>query len=140
MKYLLDSNVLFKIANDSNEGRLLMARAEAANRSRCYVSVISVFEARAALRRRQVDPPNLKALADVLALFRPLPLPANAASFAAHAVDGLIKAGHDKKKIDPLDCLIAGHAMARGYTLITDNEKHFRPVRDLAWQNWRKPA
>lgn len=60
MKFLLDSNVLFKIANDSSEGRILLARAAAANRSRCYVSGIPVFEARAALRRGLVALPNPK--------------------------------------------------------------------------------
>ncbi len=139
MKFLLDSNDLFKIANDSSEGRILLARAAAANRSRCYVSVISVFEARAALRRGLVALPNLKALADVLVLFRPLPLPTNAAPFAAQAVDALEKSGFARDDV-VLDSLIAGHAMARGYTLVTDNERHFKPVPGLVWVNWRKSS
>lgn len=28
--------------------------------------------------------------------------------------------------------------MARGFTLVTDNERHFKPVPGLTWVNWRK--
>lgn len=139
MKFLLDSNVLFNIANDSAQGRVLLNRANAAGKNRCYVSVISVFEARAAIKRRQVAPPNLAALAGLLPSFRALPFPENAAPFAASAVQSLRAAGFDPRKIDLLDCLIAGHAMARGYTLVTDNERHFKPIQGLTWQNWRRP-
>ena len=136
MKYLLDLNVLFKIANDSSEGRTLLARA---NSNRCYVSVISVYEARAALRRRMVAPPNLKALADVSVSLPPLPFPVNAAPFAAKAQIALEKVGFDRYKTIA-DSLIAGHAMSRGYILVTDNEKHFKPIPGLFWENWRPAA
>jgi tRNA(fMet)-specific endonuclease VapC len=32
--------------------------------------------------------------------------------------------------------LIAAHALALGYTIITDNEKEFARVEDLQLQNW----
>jgi tRNA(fMet)-specific endonuclease VapC len=34
------------------------------------------------------------------------------------------------------DLLIAAHALALGYTIITDNEKEFARVEDLQLQNW----
>ena len=43
MKFLLDSNVLFHIANDTEQGRVMMRRATKAGKNRCHVSVISVF-------------------------------------------------------------------------------------------------
>ena len=47
------------------------------------------------------------------------------------------EAGVADGDIGLLDCLIAGHAMARGSTLVTNNEKHFRPIKGLTWQNCR---
>ena len=139
MKYLLDTNVFFKIANDSEAGPYLLGRAVAAGKNRCYVSVVSVFEARAALDRRKVARPNLMRMAALLPRFRAMALPETASPYAARAVDCLLKAGIQRKDIDLLDCLIAGHAMARGYTLVTDNERHFMPIRGLTWVNWLKP-
>ena len=34
------------------------------------------------------------------------------------------------------DLLIAAHALALGYTIITDNERAFARVEDLQQQNW----
>lgn len=34
------------------------------------------------------------------------------------------------------DAMIAGHAMAAGMTLVTNNERHFGKVRGLALENW----
>jgi tRNA(fMet)-specific endonuclease VapC len=34
------------------------------------------------------------------------------------------------------DMLIAAHALALGLTIVTDNEKGFTRVRDLAHENW----
>ena len=36
------------------------------------------------------------------------------------------------------DLWIAAHAMAAGLTLVTNNEKEFRRVRGLKWQNWAR--
>ena len=140
MKFLLDSNVLFHIANDTEQGRVMMRRATKAGKNRCHVSVISVFEARSAIKRRAVAPPNIAALARLLPLFRSMALPENSAPYAAAAVQSLRDAGFDSKKIDLLDCLIAGHALARGYVLVTDNERHFKSIAGLTFQNWRRPA
>ena len=138
MKCMLNSNVFFHIANESAQGREMLCRALAAGKNGCHVSVISVFETRAAIKRRQVAPPNVAALARLLPLFRALALPENAAPYAASAVQSLREAGVSDGDIGLLDCLIAGHAMARGYALVTDNEKHFRPLKGRTWQNLRK--
>ena len=34
------------------------------------------------------------------------------------------------------DMLIAAHALALGFTIVTDNEKEFTRVRHLARENW----
>ncbi len=36
------------------------------------------------------------------------------------------------------DILIAGVAMENGLTLITNNEKHFEPIRGIEIENWKR--
>jgi tRNA(fMet)-specific endonuclease VapC len=36
------------------------------------------------------------------------------------------------------DLLVAAHALALGYTIITDNEEEFARVGDLQLENWRR--
>jgi tRNA(fMet)-specific endonuclease VapC len=36
--------------------------------------------------------------------------------------------------------LIAGHAIALGYTLVTDNEREFARIEGLPWANWLRES
>ena len=38
--------------------------------------------------------------------------------------------------IEPLDMMIAAHAMSLGYTVVTNNIKEFERVPDLKFENW----
>ena len=38
--------------------------------------------------------------------------------------------------IGPLDMMIAGHAKALGYTVVTNNTKEFERVKGLTLENW----
>ena len=51
---------------------------------------------------------------------------------------GKIRAGLEKKgtPIGALDMMIAGHAMSKGYIVVTNNVKEFSRVRDLKIENW----
>ena len=51
---------------------------------------------------------------------------------------GKIRAGLEKKgtPIGPLDMMIAGHAMSKGYIVVTNNVKEFSRVRNLKIENW----
>jgi tRNA(fMet)-specific endonuclease VapC len=40
--------------------------------------------------------------------------------------------------IGPMDSLIAGQALARKLTLVTNNEREFRRVNGLKTENWRR--
>jgi tRNA(fMet)-specific endonuclease VapC len=55
-----------------------------------------------------------------------------ATHFAAVAAD-LHKAG---TPIGSMDTMIAGHALATGAVLITNNDRHFSRVAGLRWENW----
>ena len=51
---------------------------------------------------------------------------------------GKIRADLEKAgtPIGPLDMMIAGHAMALGYTVVTNNTKEFERVKGLKLENW----
>lgn len=53
-------------------------------------------------------------------------------------VTGQIRAALERKgtPIGPIDVQIAGQALARGLTVVTDNEREFRRVPDLQVVNW----
>ena len=53
---------------------------------------------------------------------------------------GSIKANLSKKGItvDDFDLLIGSAAITCGYTLVTNNEKHFKKIPDLKMVNWAK--
>jgi len=53
---------------------------------------------------------------------------------------GSIKADLSKKGItvDDFDLLIGSTAITCGYTLVTNNERHFRKIPDLKIANWTK--
>ena len=61
-------------------------------------------------------------------------------NFDVYAADsyGKIRAGLEKKgtPIGPLDMMIAGHAMSKGYTVVTNNVKEFSRIPDLKIENW----
>lgn len=45
----------------------------------------------------------------------------------------------DGTPIGVFDTMIAGHALALGATLVTNNGRHFRKVKTLAIENWTGP-
>ncbi|MGO8746724.1 MAG: PIN domain-containing protein [Thermoguttaceae bacterium] len=63
--------------------------------------------------------------------FCPLSPPADA--IYASLRSGLEQVG---TPIGAHDMLIAAHALALGFTIVTDNEKEFARVRGLARENW----
>lgn len=56
-----------------------------------------------------------------------------AAFYVILTIADLEKAG---TPIGPLDMMIAGHAMALGYTVVTNNTKEFERVKGLKLENW----
>ena len=56
----------------------------------------------------------------------------------ADAAYGTIRANLEKagRPIGANDLLIAAHALALGHTLVTDNERDFRPIPELSMVNW----
>jgi tRNA(fMet)-specific endonuclease VapC len=104
-----------------------------AHASEIVVSTITRFELLRGVERR----PEAVALAANVEAFlaRVVTLPFDEAAAASAArLDGwLHRAG---TPIGGLDTLIAGHALAVGAVVVTNNERHFGRVPGLAMENW----
>lgn len=64
-----------------------------------------------------------------------MPWDATAATHYASTAAALHRAG---TPIGSMDTLIAGHALALGTVLVTNNERHFAYVRGLKIENWSR--
>jgi tRNA(fMet)-specific endonuclease VapC len=97
------------------------------------LSAITAFELHYKIGAARVSKAKLRALAGTLKLYKVLPFTAQAAKRAAHVRLDLERVG---LPIGRLDVQAAGHALALGYTFVTDNEREFRRVSGLRVENW----
>lgn len=122
MKYLLDSNILIAIGLDANDA--VIARAATCDVGDLVTSAI-VF-AEVAYGSEQGKAPPLERLA-ILAEEIPV-MPFDESAARAYALLPFKRASYDR--------LIAGHALALGLTVVTDNEADFADVPGLKVENW----
>ena len=127
--FLLDKNVCVMLLNRSNEAVRRHVRAK--NPRELFISVITSYELwfGAFKSARQVE--NV-ARVDAL-LFQVLSLDKEDARVAGEVRAALENQG---RPIGPYDLLIAGQAMARELTLVTDNSREFGRVKGLKVVDW----
>jgi tRNA(fMet)-specific endonuclease VapC len=130
VRYLLDTNVLSDLVRQP--GGRVVERIKNVGEQNVCTSIIVAAELRYGAAKKassrltaQLDA-ILQAI-DVLALEPP-----------ADAVYGSVRASLEQfgQSIGANDMLIASHALALGYTLVTDNEREFRRIKDLHVENW----
>src|SRR6202167_5065507 len=130
MHYLLDTNIVSDLVRDP-QGRVAQQIRKVGEAQVC-TSIIVAAELRYGAAKK--GSPRLSAqLEAVLGALEVLPFepPVDAAYGSLRA--RLEQAG---PPIGANDLLIAAHALALGYTIITDNEREFARVEDLQRQNW----
>lgn len=130
MRYLLDTNIVSDLVRNP-AGRVADRIREVGEAHVCTSIIVAGelrygAEKRGSVRLTRQLEAVLGAL-DVLAFEAP-----------ADAAYGRIRARLERtgKPIGGNDLLIAAHAVALGYTIVTDNLSEFRRVRDLACENW----
>lgn len=136
---MLDANVLMHLANRA-EGYERIRDAYAAQLPGVPVlSAITVCELHYKIGQRAGKKPPKKENADRLeryiSFFRVLPFDGAAAKCAADLRCGLERIG---QPIGLVDSFLAGHALALGASVVTDNESEFRRVDGLRVENWRR--
>jgi tRNA(fMet)-specific endonuclease VapC len=130
MRYLLDTNILSDLIRNP-QGRIVEHIRRVGEEQVC-TSIIVAAELRYGAMKRQSSrlTAQLEAVLggfDVLSFETP-----------ADTTYGQIRAKLEKfgKPIGGNDLLIAAHAVALGCILITDNEREFARIDDLAYENW----
>jgi tRNA(fMet)-specific endonuclease VapC len=130
MRYLLDTNIVSNLVRQP-QGRVAQRIREIGEAQVC-TSIIVAAELRYAATKK--GSPRLTAqLEAVLAALDVLPFEA-----PADTAYGLLRARLDQsdQPIGGNDLLIAAQAVALGYAIVTDNEREFARIIEIACENW----
>jgi tRNA(fMet)-specific endonuclease VapC len=130
MRYLLDTNIVSDLVRNP-QGKVAQHIRKVGEAQVCTSIIVAAELRYGAIKKGS---PRLSAqLEAVLGALEVVPL-----EKPADAAYGLLRTRLEQvgRPIGANDLLIAAHAIALGYTIITDNEKEFAHVRDLQLENW----
>ena len=131
MRYMLDTNICIYAIKHKPEK--VFVRLQAIEPKDVCISSVTYAELVHGVEKSSAVERNRLALSVLLSNIEIM-------SFDVSAADeyGKIRADLEKKgtPIGPLDMMIAGHAKALGYTVVTNNEKEFSRVEGLKIENW----
>jgi tRNA(fMet)-specific endonuclease VapC len=131
MKYLLDTNICIYIIK--RKPSKIFKKFESLRISDVAISSITLAELEYGVYISTQPEKNTIALTRFLAPISILPFEDTAAK-----VYGIIRTNLELKgqPIGPYDLLIAAHAHSLGLTLVTNNIKEFKKIKDLKLENW----
>ncbi len=133
MMFLIDTNICIYIMND-HPPEVIQKFRQIGVGNIC-ISSITVSELQyGACKSKQIKR-NMKRLDEFLSPFEILAYDENASNYYGKIRSHLEKQG---TVIEPLDMLIAAHALSKDLTLITNNEKEFNRIKSLKVKNWVK--
>lgn len=135
MRYLLDTNVCIDYLTGRHPTVGARLRSESPD-DVCTSSIVAA-ELRYGADRSRRPAENHAALDRLFAGLSTLDFDSEAARVYGRVRAALEASGGP---IGPNDMLIAAHAVARGLTLVTDNERELSRVADLVVVNWRSRA
>ena len=131
MRYMLDTNIcIYAIKHKPEQVFMRLQEHDPIDiciSSVTYAELVHGVEKSKAIEKNRVALTLLLANIEIM----------NFDSLAAESY-GKIRADLEKAgtPIGPLDMMIAGHAMALGYTVVTNNTKEFERVKGLKLENW----
>ena len=133
MHYMLDTNTLIYVLNARPQHQAVLDQFNQHDPRNLCLSSITLAELRFGVEQSQRRDSTQGKLNRVIAALGVAPFEERAAraygSLRAH-----LQA--DGTPIDPLDTLIAGHALSLGMTLVTNNTREFSRVPGLRIENW----
>ncbi len=131
MKYMLDTNICIYIIKKKPE-KVIRCLQELSLSDVC-ISSITLSELEYGVEKSERRDRNKIALAKFIA-----PIEVIAYDDLAAAQYGIIRSSLEKKgmPIGALDMLIGAHALARDLILVTNNEREFKRVPGLKFENW----
>ena len=128
---LIDTNILsFFFRNHS----LVVELFEAYLRvySKINISIITYYEILSGLKHRDAQK-QLKSFLKFVSYHTILPLNTNSTTIAADIYANLRNKG---TRVDDIDILIAGIAIANDLIIVTNNVKHFEKIEGLQIEDW----
>ena len=131
MSYMLDTNICIYLIKKQPESVLLKMQAHM--QDGFCISSITLAELQHGVFASAAVVKNNIALNQFLSIIEILNFDDEAASLYGKVAADLKRKG---TPIGPMDTLIAGHALATGKTLVTNNVKEFGRVIDLKVENW----
>ena len=139
MLKLLDANVLMHLANLAEGYERIRDTYAQQLPGTTVLSAVTVCELHYKICQREGKKPprkeNVDRLEQFVRFYGVMPFDDAAAKRAAVLRFALEVVG---TPIGPMDTLLAGHALALGATVVTDNEGEFRRVKGLKVENWRR--
>src|SRR5687767_8799334 len=136
MRYLLDTNILSEFVRRRPNERVI-ARARAVPAHDLATSAVCVMELRFGAMRRPDSASFWSRLErEVISRVRVEPLDDDAARRSGDILAALQLSG---QVIGVPDAQVGGTAVARGYTLVTANARHFARIAGLQVEDWTAP-
>lgn len=134
MSFLLDTNICIALINGSSDAVRRRFRRTLAAGGEVFVSSIVVFELWFGVFRSS----RVRLNSDRLEAFLKAPLTILPFEDEDARAAGMINASlrASGAPIGSYDVLLAGHAVNRGFTLVTANASEFSRVKGLSWQDW----
>jgi len=129
--WMLDTNICIYIIK--RKPLQVLERLRALEVSEVAISSLTLAELEFGVAKSGRPRENSDALAAFIAPLEILPFDEAAASAYGPIRAALERAG---KPIGSLDMLIAAHAVSRGCTLVTNNEREFARVPAIKLENW----
>jgi tRNA(fMet)-specific endonuclease VapC len=132
-RYLLDTNIISDVIR--NPAGRIDKKIRMVGEAQVCTSIIVAAELRFGAAKK--GSPQLSAkIETLLGILEVLPFESPADSSYALIRTRLEQIG---KPIGGNDAFIAAHAIALGYTLVTDNEREFGRIDGLSLENWLRP-
>lgn len=130
-RYLLDTNICIYIAK--GQPLAVRRRFEAHTLQELVMSAITVGELRFGAEKSQARERALATIAQLVQMIQPCALPMAAAEHYGRVRAALQQQG---LPIGSNDLWLAAHALAEGWTLVTNNTREFSRVPGLRVENW----
>ncbi|MEI7820932.1 MAG: PIN domain-containing protein [Verrucomicrobiota bacterium] len=130
MKFLLDTNVCIAVMRGQASA---VSRLKAKTPGDCVVSAVTAYELFTGIAKCREPERERTKVTRLLSAVQVLPFDEPAAQRAGNVRAELEAIG---KVCGPYDLLLAGHALALGLTLITNNVREFSRVSGLVIENW----
>ena len=131
MTYMLDTNIcIYAIKNKPEQ---VLERLEANLSKGLCISAITLAELEHGVEKSSRPDRNAAALLQFLSILDVLPFDDLAAVEYGKICAYLQRLG---KPIGTMDMLLAGHVLAEGLTLVTNNVREFERVPELKIENW----